>query len=228
MHMQIMIHGENVPVEIVRRKGRNLYLRVERDGSLKVTCSRAFTLARIESFLYEKEDWIDQKRQAVFSSLSVNDVSIDKPVLYWWGEEKEIELYPGNQDILLAGDKARFLLKEENQEHFEKAFDTAARKALNEQINRMRVRYDEGICDSNGFVYPKITLRKMKSRWGVCNVRTGHITINTQLIHYPLECLDYILLHEYTHLLVPDHSERFYAVVRQWMPDYKERIKKLK
>lgn len=228
MHMQIMIHGEAVPVEIVRRKGRNLYLRVERDGSLKVTCSRAFTLAQIESFLKEKEEWIYKKRQAVFSSLSVNDVSIENPVVYWWGEEKAVELYPGNRDALLAGDKARFLLMEESQEHFEKAFDTAVRKALMEQISRLRVRYDEGICEKNGLVYPKITLRKMKSRWGVCNVRTGHITINTQLIHYPVECLDYIILHEYTHLLVPDHSERFYSIVKMWMPDYKERIRKLK
>ena len=68
----------------------------------------------------------------------------------------------------------------------------------------------------------------MKSRWGVCFPNKHSITLSTRLIHYPVECFEYVLLHEYAHFLVPNHSKEFYEVIEKYMPDYKERIKKMR
>ncbi|MBQ1625320.1 MAG: M48 family metallopeptidase, partial [Erysipelotrichaceae bacterium] len=54
------------------------------------------------------------------------------------------------------------------------------------------------------------------------------ITISSYLIHYPLYCLEYIMVHEMTHFIVPNHSKRFYEVVVNNMPDYKRAVKRLK
>ena len=68
----------------------------------------------------------------------------------------------------------------------------------------------------------------MKTRYGVCNTKQNKITFQLRLALYPLECIDYVILHELTHLKVPNHSSKFYDEIKKIMPDYKNRIKRLK
>ena len=53
------------------------------------------------------------------------------------------------------------------------------------------------------------TLRDMKTRWGSCTVSTGRIRLNTRLVYYPEECLEYVIVHELCHLIEPSHNQRF-------------------
>ena len=75
---------------------------------------------------------------------------------------------------------------------------------------------------------PELKARVMTSRWGVCYTRKNKITISSYLIHYPLECLQYIMIHEMTHFIVPNHSKRFYELVSLNMPDYKTASNRLR
>lgn len=67
------------------------------------------------------------------------------------------------------------------------------------------------------------TIRDMRSRWGSCTVTQKTIRINLQLARKPEECVEYVIVHELTHLLEPSHNERFHAYMKQFLPDYKER-----
>ena len=69
----------------------------------------------------------------------------------------------------------------------------------------------------------RITYRNMVSRWGSCNVKTAHITLNVQLAHVDAKAFEYVVVHELCHLLEPSHNERFHAYMKQFLPDYKER-----
>ena len=71
------------------------------------------------------------------------------------------------------------------------------------------------------------TLRRMKTRWGSCTVDTGRIRVNTRLVYYPDECLEYIVVHELCHLIEPSHNKRFHAYMAKFLPDWKERKKLL-
>ena len=75
---------------------------------------------------------------------------------------------------------------------------------------------------------PELKCRIMTSKWGVCYTRKNKITVSSYLIHYPLQCLEYIMVHEMTHFIVPNHSKRFYEVVANHMPDYKSASNRLK
>lgn len=66
-----------------------------------------------------------------------------------------------------------------------------------------------------------ITIRQMKTRWGSCNVRTHHININLALLHKPPFCLEYVVVHEMTHILEASHSPVFWAYMTQFYPDWK-------
>lgn len=73
----------------------------------------------------------------------------------------------------------------------------------------------------------KLDYRKMKSRWGSCQPATGRICINVVLALYPPECLEYVVVHELCHLLVPGHGPEFHALMDGVMPDWKQRKAKL-
>lgn len=73
-----------------------------------------------------------------------------------------------------------------------------------------------------------IVVRDMKTRYGVCNIKDKKITFQLKLATYPLECIDYVIVHELSHFKVQNHSKDFYYEIAKIMPDYKKRIKKLK
>lgn len=72
------------------------------------------------------------------------------------------------------------------------------------------------------------TLRWMKTRWGSCTPRTGKIRLNTKLIYCSKESLEYVLVHELCHLIEPSHNQRFQNYMTKFLPDWKERRKRLR
>ena len=75
---------------------------------------------------------------------------------------------------------------------------------------------------------PVLRTRRMSSRWGSCQPQTAAITLNERLLHAPVECVEYIIVHELAHLVQPDHSPAFHAVVAEVMPDWKARRQRLR
>lgn len=74
-----------------------------------------------------------------------------------------------------------------------------------------------------GVAYPKICIRKMRSCWGSCIPSKQKVTFNSLLVEKPLESIEYVVVHEFSHYLHPDHSKAFYRFVEQILPDWKNR-----
>jgi predicted metal-dependent hydrolase len=65
-------------------------------------------------------------------------------------------------------------------------------------------------------------LQRMKTKWGSCNHRSGHIRLNTELVKKPKDLLEYVIVHEIAHLIEPTHSERFVAILDMHFPTWRE------
>ncbi|MGN0721015.1 MAG: M48 family metallopeptidase [Anaerovoracaceae bacterium] len=78
-----------------------------------------------------------------------------------------------------------------------------------------------------GIARPKVRIRTMKSCWGSCLVNKGIITLNRKLLMKPRECIEYVVVHELCHFVHPNHSKQFYGFMEQFMPDWKERKRRL-
>ena len=76
--------------------------------------------------------------------------------------------------------------------------------------------------------YPKLKIRTMKTRWGVCNKRDNSVTLNSKLIEYNIEALDYVIIHELSHFVHFNHSKEFWMLVSKYNPNYKQIKKYLK
>lgn len=71
-----------------------------------------------------------------------------------------------------------------------------------------------------GLPMPTLFVRRMRTRWGSCTPTTGRIRLNTDLVRTDPQCIDYVLIHECCHLLVPDHSARFYQLQTRLLPSW--------
>ena len=76
--------------------------------------------------------------------------------------------------------------------------------------------------------YPKVMIGKMKRKWGYCNKRQELIKLNSELIKYSIDEIDYVIIHELCHFLEFNHSKKFWNYVQKYKPNYKENTKVLK
>ncbi len=103
--------------------------------------------------------------------------------------------------------------------------DPAAALAL---FTALSDRVYPAFADALGGQRPTIRVRDMKSRWGVCSPAKRQITFALQLYHQPPAAQIYVVVHEYCHFLVPDHSPAFWAEVAKLLPDWKARRRLLR
>lgn len=75
------------------------------------------------------------------------------------------------------------------------------------------------IAEKLGVKYNRISVKKQESRWGSCS-KKGNLNFNLMLAAAPTEVIDYVIIHELTHLVVLDHSSKFWRLVQKADPDY--------
>lgn len=202
-----MIDG--LAVEVTYKQIKNLYISVkEPDG--KVILSAPVGVA--EKVLYEmvqqKRCWI-VKQQEKIRRRPENLTNHHELLL--WGQKLTI-LLQERIDIQLRGD-CLFLPETDGDL---KLSDFLQNTLIQEIPQRM-----EFWAKKIGVPVPLWKTRNMKSRWGSCNIRKRLITVNLRLVHRPIECLDYLLVHELCHLLEPRHNSRFWGLVARQKPNWK-------
>ena len=101
-------------------------------------------------------------------------------------------------------------------------FDTHGRAVITDRLARRHAELQR-----YGVPAPtSITFRRMEKRWGSCT-KAGGVLFNTELVHVPVPCIDYVVAHELCHLKHPNHSPAFYALLTQVMPDWRRRKERL-
>ena len=65
-------------------------------------------------------------------------------------------------------------------------------------------------------------LRRMKTKWGSCNHKVGHIRLNTELVKKPKDLIEYVVVHEMLHLIEPTHSDQFISLITDHLPTWRE------
>ena len=169
---------DGIPVEVIRKRIRRYNLRVDSDGTVKLSVPEWWgTLRQAGFFLREKWAWVHKTRAEVLARPAPTRAPVT---------EAELE---------------------------------ALRTLLGELNATWAARVGE-----DGVSWK---IRKVKSLWGCCHWRDRYITYNAELARAPRELVEYVVVHELTHLQAHDHGPRFHALMDERLPDWAARRRRL-
>lgn len=219
--MQILI--ANIPVEIVKKKIKNMHLSVlPPDGKVRVSAPETLSDESIIMFVRTKVGWI-RKQQEKFELQPRQSERhyVSGETLYVWGRQFFLQVeysYKGNS-LILVGDKAILTVrKESTAKQRENFVNEWYRTLLKAEVEKYLPKWER----ITGLKCSGWQSKYMTTKWGTCNTSTGKIWLNLQLAKKPIECLEYVILHELSHLKVKNHGPEFVAILDQHMPYWRE------
>lgn len=257
MSMQIRIDG--IPVTIIRKKIKNMHLRVKPpEGEVSVSAPMRMDQAIIEQFVSSHTDWIRRQQERIRARAKepgrMENHYVDGEKFFLWGrpyvlriEEQEkgrnsLEIVERavseevrgsvEKDGRAVSDEVRGSVEEgrtvgmarlcirrgsseKQRADFVKKW---YRDRLNLEMKRLLPKWQEAM----GLYCSGWQIKDMKTRWGTCNVQTGKIWMNLQLAKLPKDCLEYVIVHELSHLKERHHNEYFWAIVGEYIPQWRE------
>lgn len=224
--MQIEISG--ITIEVQKKDIKNLHLVVAPpDGKVRVSAPMHLSDDSIKMFVRTKLGWIKKQQEKFEKQPRQSEREyISGETLYVLGQQYFLRIeysYKGNS-LVLSGNEAILTVRKESTAKQRGAFvNEWYRSLLKEKIEIYLPKWENitGLrCDSWQTKY-------MTTRWGTCNTNTRKIWLNLQLAKKPIECLEYVILHELSHLKVRNHSKDFVAIMDQYMPYWRETKKML-
>ncbi len=231
MLRQIILDGKIIEYELTRKRVRNINLRINPDGSVKVSCPARTSVAEVERFLVTESAFIIRSLAKVNSRID----NAARPSTYEDGEQVKVfgemctlHVSPGFPFKGVRYSYPDIYVCSDSPEKTQRLYEKWKKQKLRDKIDEM-LEYYVPMFERKGVSAPsQVAFRTMSSRWGVCSPSTGKITFNYNLFEAPEELIAYIVVHEMAHFLEPNHSERFWAHVGDVMPDYKARRKLLR
>lgn len=206
-------------IEFVRLpRARRYILRVRPDGTLRVTIPRGGSRREAEAFLQEHRRWADRERQRVLVQHAPAEWREGDGILLRGSRVTlRIERRAG-RTVLAYGDRRRVLAPGECgvvnlRPIVEEDLRDLARAELTPRLL--------ALASAHGLRVANVIVRNQQSRWGSCS-REGAIALNFRLVQMPDDVRDYVLLHELMHLKQQNHSRRFWRLVEQVCPGFRD------
>lgn len=221
--MTMELNGLLFPVEVIRSGRKSIEVRIE-ENRLSVRAPRAVTNQEIQELLWHKKPLLEKKQQQIAK----------------WQQEHGPSPYEAGRICPFLGRKYQLFVVETGGDGYAEVFTEGeclvcrtpdgspeTVQALVERWYRENAR--QVIADRVCFYQPAvgrtvnwIAIREQKSRWGSCSAKSN-LNFNWHLMEFPLEVVDYVVVHELCHLIHMDHTEAFWAEVERILPDYRER-----
>ena len=210
--MFIEVNNRKVEVIITKKtSNKHSYMRLKDDGKLYINTSYFMSKKNIDKFIKENISFIEK------SLKRLDKKEADSQKFIYLGKEY-IKVYWDKKQIVLKDDKV-YLNQSSNIDAF------LRKEAKRVFLERLDIQFNNF---SKKIPYPSLIIRKMTSRWGVCNIKAKKITLNLELIKKDLSLIDYVIVHELAHFVQANHSEKFWNLVEENYKDYKSARKVLK
>lgn len=206
----MLILGDDLNIVIERKKIKNMYFRINEKNEIYVTCPKFVSKFEIERTLNNNIDALER----MYKKAKIRNEENEK--ILFLGDEFD---YIYNNKIII--DEDRFIAYGPNVESINEYLEKNS-------LSFFQTRLDEYINTFDDLPKFRLRIRKMKSRWGVCNISSMTVTLNSLLIHKKIYLIDYVICHELSHFHHMDHSRAFWKCVGEHYPNYKEARRELK
>ena len=210
-------------IAVTRKDIKNVHLSVHPpDGRITLVAPRATRLEVARAYAISKIGWIrNQQIKLRTQERESPRKYVERESHYLWGRRHLLSIAHHDSKPCVSVDHKRITL-------FVRPGSSSAKRAetihdwhlsllhqvvpplINKWEKKLNVKVD-------GYF-----LQRMKTKWGSCNHRSGHIRLNTELAKKPKDLLEYVIVHEMVHLIEPTHSERFIGILAKHYPSWRE------
>lgn len=210
--MYFCIDNNKYEVNVIRKNNKNLYIRVDDNLKIIITCPYIYTNKMIEKIL-------EENKKSIIRMINVKNNRNNKKI-------NEDTSFLGKKLNIKYSDVSKALYKDDlliikDIYMLNKWYKVKAKEVFQIYLDEAYYVFDEKIP------YPKLKIRNMKTRWGVCNRKDNSVTLNLNLIKKDKKYLNYVIIHELSHFVHFDHSKEFWNTVGKYCPDYKKVRKEL-
>ncbi len=212
----------DMDVELVQKNIKNVHLSVYPPaGHVKVSAPESMAVETIRVYVISKLGWIKKQQEKLRAQdREVPRECIDRESHFFNGKRyllKVVERDAAPQVRLSHSGIVLQVRPGSDEEKKRSVLDAWYRQQLKTALIPLIALWEKKI----GVSVEKCIVRKMKTKWGSCTPGSRSIRINLELAKKPPECLEYIVVHELTHLLEPSHNSRFIALMDQFMPKWR-------
>ena len=218
---QTILVGD-IPIEVTRKRIKHVHLRVRPpDGDVTISAPMSARMQVVEAFAAARLEWIRRQQQRL------RGLAREAPRRfapgeshYLWGRRHVLFVVErdGRQGVELDNRRIMLFVRPGSDVAGRARVMYAWHKSILGDALPPLIRTWEQRLNVHVKGYH---LRRMKTRWGTCNYRTKHIRLNTELVTKPAALLEYVVVHEMVHLIVPNHGRRFVALMNEHYPSWR-------
>ena len=243
---------EGLEVNIQYKKIKRLYLKISNKNGEIILCAPLNVSENfIINFISEKLPWLKNNQQKIHHKKKSLDIEyVESDNIKFLGEIYQIKLIQTSKKPKINLIKNQNLISKTYQENSQlnlfnysesqqnkncnqiildsvkdlnkiqkiKLLEKFYRQNLQQILQELSKKWQEILQIEANF----IGIKKMRTRYGSCNARQKNIWISLNLIHYPIECIEYVLLHEFIHFFEQNHGKKFYALMHKFMPNWQD------
>ena len=219
--------SKKINFHVKRSKRKSLGISVLPTGVVEVTAPEMAKIEKIKEVLAKRASWIlDQQREvSKYDIVQPERQIISGETVKLLGRQYRTKVTESSKnEVLIIHDWIHINVKAgyDQKKVYRKWFKSKASEIFIERLNDCLERSSRiGVTS-----LPTLKLRKMSKRWGTCSP-DGVVTLNIDLASAPVDCIDYVILHELCHLKEPSHNQRFKNLMSLMLPEWRDIKEKL-
>jgi predicted metal-dependent hydrolase len=212
-----------VSIAVTRKDIKNVHLSVHPPyGRVTLSAPRTTRLEVARAYAVSKLGWIrEQQKKLANQARETPRQFVNRESHSLWGRRYLMTVTYRDAKPSVALDHKRIILTVRPRSDAAKRAEVIHewhKAMLHEQVPKLISKWERKLkVKVRGYF-----LQRMKTKWGSCNSRAGHIRLNTELVKKPKDLLEYVVVHEMIHLIEPKHSERFVFILQKNYPTWRD------
>jgi predicted metal-dependent hydrolase len=221
--MSELIELGDISIQVTRKNIKNVHLSVHPpEGHVTLAAPTETRLEVARAYAISKLSWIREQQEKLRTQARETPRQfIERESHYLWGRRYLLAVVERNAKPGVAVDHKRITLYVRPGSDLEKRASVIHewhKSLLHEFIPTLISKWEPKL----GVQVTAYFLQRMKTKWGSCNHKAGHIRLNTELVKKPKDLIEYVVVHEMLHLIEPTHSDRFISLLTENFPTWWE------
>jgi predicted metal-dependent hydrolase len=211
----------DISVDVLLKDIKNIHLSVHPPtGRVRISAPSRMSMDSIRVFAISKLSWIKQQQQKIQQQERETPREyLDRESHYVWGKRYLLEVIESNEAPTIELQHNRMCMWVRpgvTAARKQAAIEAWYRRQLKNAVRPLIAKWEAVL----GVGVERFFVQKMKTKWGSCNAASRGIRLNSELAKKPIECLEYILVHEMLHFLVRHHNDQFFGLMDRYYPNW--------